>query len=47
MTAPRRWVALALLAAGAATPAAEPVKPNRPPNGVLILADDLGYGHVG
>jgi hypothetical protein len=45
----RRWdfVIGCLLACGPAALAAEPGKSGRPPNLVLILADDLGCGHVG
>jgi arylsulfatase A-like enzyme len=42
----RTTVALAALAALAAVCGAQPV-PSRPPNVVLVYADDLGYGDIG
>ena len=44
----RRWAALiGVLLACPTVVGAEPPKPARRPNVVLIVADDLGYGHLG
>jgi arylsulfatase A-like enzyme len=40
------WLILLLSAAGSVTFAQKAPKPNRPPNIIFILADDLGYGEL-